>query len=52
VVLLTKFNKAVVVYAVSYKCLLHLSQCAQRMCPIKLLQHKGMPQRQLSVVTL
>ena len=28
-----------------------LSQCAQRMFLIKLLQHKGMPQRQLSVVT-
>ena len=28
-----------------------LSQCAQRMYLIKLWQHKGMPQRQLSVVT-
>ena len=28
-----------------------LSQCAQRMYLIKLMQHKGMPQRQVSVVT-
>ena len=28
-----------------------LSQCAQRMYLIKLLQHKRMPQRQLSIVT-
>ena len=28
-----------------------LSQCAQRMYLIKLMQHKGMPQRQFSVIT-